>query len=201
MLHLLTEAQYEARSDHLILVGDFIAKGPSSSSVVDLAMSAHASCVRGNHEDRALLAYRDMYAHRLTEEQGGKPSPPKPGMPKDMAQDEPEDSEDIEQKSFAGGDTVDRKLAGSFTERQIDYMAGCPVILDLGRIRGLGDVHVVHAGLIAGVRPEKQDPMGVMHMRTIDLKTHVPSSGSKGVPWYKVKFPTVSAPFSGQNRN
>lgn len=187
--NLLAEVQYEARTDHLIFAGDFISKGPSSPAVIDLAMSAHASCVRGNHEDRVLLAYRDLYSHRLTQEQKGKkaPSPPAPGMPEDMRQNDSEDEgEELEEETFLHGDAVDRRLAESFTKRQIDYMASCPVILDIGQIKGLGDVHVVHAGLVPGVRLERQDPMGVMHMRTIDLDTHVPSSSAKGTPWFKV---------------
>ena len=188
MENLLAEVQYEARTDHLVFAGDFISKGPSSSAVIDLAMSAHASCVRGNHEDRVLLTYRDLYSHRLTQEQqkGRKtPSPPAAGMPEDMRQNDGEDEDETLQEE-PHGDTVDRRLAESFTKRQIDYMASCPVILDIGQIKGLGDVHVVHAGLVPGVRLERQDPLGVMHMRTIDLDTHVPSSSAKGMPWFKV---------------
>ena len=187
--NLLAEVQYEARTDHLVFAGDFISKGPSSPAVVDLAMSAHASCVRGNHEDRVLLTYRDLYSHRLTQEQKGKkpPSPPAAGMPVDMIQNDIEDEgETFEDTSFSHGDAVDRRLAESFTKRQIDYLASCPVILDVGQIKGLGDVHIVHAGLVPGVPLERQDPMGVMHMRTIDLDTHVPSSSAEGMPWFKV---------------
>lgn len=188
MENLLAEVQYEARTDHLVFAGDFISKGPSSSAVIDLALSAHASCVRGNHEDRVLLTYRDLYSHRLTQEQqkGRKtPSPPAAGMPEDMRQNDGEDEDETLQEE-PHGDAVDRRLAESFTKRQIDYMASCPVILDIGQIKGLGDVHVVHAGLVPGVRLERQDPLGVMHMRTIDLDTHVPSSSAKGTPWFKV---------------
>ena len=186
---LLAEGQYEARTDHLIFAGDFISKGPSSPAVIDLAMSARASCVRGNHEDRVLLAYRDLYSHRLTQEQKSKAvlSPPAAGMPEDMRQHDGDDEDEIlGEQSFSHSDAVDRRLAESFTKRQIDYMTSCPLILDVGQIKGLGDVRVVHAGLVPGVRLERQDPMGVMHMRTIDLDTHVPSSSARGMPWFKV---------------
>ena len=189
MENLLAEVQYEARTDHLIFAGDFISKGPSSSAVVDLAMSAHASCVRGNHEDRVLLTYRDLYSHRLTQEQKGTKtsSPPAAGMPKEMRQNDSEEKREyLEDEGFSYGNAVDQRLAESFTKRQIDYLASCPVILDIGHIEGLGDVHVAHAGLVPGVPLERQDPMGVMHMRTIDLGTHVPSSGAEGMPWFKV---------------
>ena len=188
--NLLAEVQYEARTDHLIFAGDFISKGPSSSAVIDLAISAHASCVRGNHEDRVLLAYRDLYSRHLTQEQKGKkaPSPPAAGMPEDMRQNDREYEGEDAEENFSHGNPVDWRLAESFTKRQIDYMAACPVILDVGHIKGLGDVRIAHAGLVPGVRLERQDPMGVMHMRTIDLDTHVPSSSAKGTPWFKVCF-------------
>lgn len=195
MVNLLAKLQYEARTDHLIFAGDFISKGPSSPNVVDLAMSAHASCVRGNHEDRVLLVYRDMYSHRMTHEQKSQKvlPPPMPGMPQGMLQNEPTtDDPVVESQSFEHGDAVDRQLASSFSKRQIDYMSNCPVILDVGQVKGMGDVHVVHAGLIPGVGLERQDPMGVMHMRTIDLDTHVPSSSAKGTAWYKVRLSSHS---------
>ncbi|KAL6718849.1 hypothetical protein ACLMJK_003083 [Lecanora helva] len=193
LVNLLAEVQYEARTDHLIFAGDFISKGPSSPAVVDLAMSAHASCVRGNHEDRVLLAYRDMYSHRMTHEQKSQksrksskvPPPPMPGMPEDMKQNDPLEDE-VEEVSFEHGDAVDRRLAKSFTKRQIEYMSACPVILDVGEVKGMGDVQVVHAGLVPGVKLDKQDPVGAMHMRTIDLDTFVPSTSATGTAWYKL---------------
>ena len=195
VLNLLSEVQFEARTDHLIFAGDFISKGPSSAAVIDLAMSARASCVRGNHEDRILLAYRDMYSHRLTEEQKEfkkpkAPIPPAPGMPENMNQNDDE-VPNLVDESFEYGNAVDRELAANLTKKQMDWTAKCPVILDIGQINGLGHLHVVHAGLIPGVRLEKQDPMGVMHMRTIDLDTHVPSSSAEGMPWFKVRLPNA----------
>ena len=203
VLNLLSEVQFEARTDHLIFAGDFLSKGPSSSAVIDLAMSAKASCVRGNHEDRILLAYRDMYSHRLTEEQkefkkSKAPTPPAPGMPENMIQNDDE-VPNLVDESFEHGNAVDRELAGNLTKKQMDWTAKCPVILDVGPINGLGHLHVVHAGLIPGVRLEKQDPMGVMHMRTIDLDTHVPSSSAEGMPWFKVCPPNTVPPNTQTN--
>jgi len=53
---LLDKVDFKPWHDHLILVGDMIAKGPSSQGVIDLARSLRASCVRGNHEDQLLIA-------------------------------------------------------------------------------------------------------------------------------------------------
>ena len=109
-----------------------------------------------------------------------------PGMPEDMLQDEPPPDDGTTFDSFEHGDAVNRKLAKSFTKKQIDWIAACPVILDVGQVNGIGSVHVVHAGLVPGVKLEKQDPVGVMHMRTIDLETFVPSGSPQGTAWYKV---------------
>ncbi|KAL9130152.1 MAG: hypothetical protein Q9217_001587 [Psora testacea] len=194
LVALLAELQYEARTDHLIFTGDMISKGPSSPAVVDLAISAHASCVRGNHEDRVLLTYRDLSAHSSSSSKKKTP-PPAPGIPEDASV--PEEQADGEEKLegdassepdhelFSRLDWVDQHLARQLNKRQIEYLSQCPVILDIGQIAGMGDVHVVHAGLVPGVRLERQDPIGVMHMRTVDLDTHVPSSSGKGTAWFK----------------
>lgn len=186
MIALLTEVAYNARHDHLILVGDLISKGPNSPAVVDQAISMRASCVRGNHEDRVLLAYRDLNSPGLSARSSlGKPTPPSPGPFKGGKPAIPEKELDAER--FAHGDDVDRELARSLSQRQIDYLAACPVILKLGYVRGMGELQVVHAGLVPGLDLEKQDPMGAMYMRTMDLETLVPSSSSHGTPWNKVR--------------
>lgn len=163
--------------------------------MIDLAIAFNASCVRGNHEDRVLLAYRDLkYHHRLSPHSDSHaegepvPSPPKPGNPNMAKEAEPgaQAEEGIDGEQFTSGDHVDQALARSLTKKQIDYLASCPVILDVGSLRGMGEVRAVHAGLVPGVSLKRQDPMSVMHMRTLDLRTHVPSRGSAGTPWSKV---------------
>ena len=193
---LLAEAQYEARTDHLIFTGDMIAKGPSSPAVVDLAISAHASCVRGNHEDRVLLTYRDLSAHPASLGNKMKQAPPAAGIPEGASVPaekadgdeklEVDESLDEEQETFSRLDIIDRHFARQLNKRQLGYLSQCPVILDIGPIPGMGKVQVVHAGLVPGVQLERQDPMSAMHMRTVDLDTHVPSSSGKGTAWYKV---------------
>lgn len=49
----------------------------------------------------------------------------------------------------------------------------------------LGNLVSVHAGLVPDTPLEKQDPVHVMNMRTIDLKTRIPSSSHDGTPWEK----------------
>ena len=163
MVSLLDKLSFRQKHDHLILAGDLITKGPSSASIIDIASSVQASCVRGDHEDRVLLTYNDIHSHVLSLPHQEKPLAPPQGSSAD-----------------------DLELARSLTKKQIDYLASCPVILRVGEISGMGEVSVVHAGLVPGVELEQQDPLAVMSMRTVDLDTHVPSRSPDGTPWTKV---------------
>ncbi|KAJ9155636.1 Ser/Thr protein phosphatase [Pleurostoma richardsiae] len=54
---LLEKVGFSAdKGDHLILTGDLVNKGPDSAGVISLAMELGAHAVRGNHDDRVLLA-------------------------------------------------------------------------------------------------------------------------------------------------
>ena len=190
LMVLLNDCQYSASRDHLIFTGDLIAKGPDSPAIIDLAIEANASCVRGNQEDRVLLAHRDMSTDpsdslEVSNKNKNKTSTPAPGL--QMTKGTADSSETpLDEESFMHGDVSDRLLSRQLNQRQLDWLAACPVILDIGEIEQLGAVHVAHAGLVPGVSLNRQDPVGSMTMRTIDLKTHVPSSNAKGVAWWKL---------------
>ena len=102
----------------------------------------------------------------------------------------------IDAEHFTSGDFVDQQLARSLSKQQINYLALCPVILDVGPVKDMGRVRAVHAGLVPGVSLQRQDPLSVMHMRTLDLKSHVPSRGATGTPWTKVRALFRSLPCS-----
>ncbi|KAK2807669.1 hypothetical protein FQN51_000106 [Onygenales sp. PD_10] len=157
------------KGDHLIFTGDLIAKGPKSVEVVELAQKHGASCVRGNNEDRVLLIRREL---RI---------PSSPRNRERSADKEPDQRDDDVQPDYK-----ERVLADSLSDEQAEWLDTCPVMLKVGSITGMGDVVVVHGGLVPGVELERQDPSVVMSMRTIDLLTHVPSSSSKGMSWTKL---------------
>ncbi len=183
MQALLNATKYNNYTDHIVFTGDLISKGPGSAQVVDFAVDNSASCVRGNHEDRIMLAYRDLNAHRaslLRPEENRRGSESKAPSPGDSELDE------LDEESFSHGDYVDRKFAKSLAPEQASYLISCPLILNVGYLPGLGRTTVVHAGLVPGVDLQNQDPMGVMNMRTVDLKTHVPSRSHSGTPWFKL---------------
>jgi hypothetical protein len=148
-----------------------IIKGPDSAGVIDFARSVGASCVRGNHEDRTLLALNSMRTNIVPlQTQDDPPAESSPGEVDDGA---------------SHGDTPHMRLARQLSPEQIQWLKTCPVILHVGRLSGR-DYTVVHAGLAPGVNFEKQDPFQVMNMRTIDLETRVPTELRVGEPWDNV---------------
>ncbi|PGG98537.1 hypothetical protein AJ80_09516 [Polytolypa hystricis UAMH7299] len=167
---LLEQVSFDPqRGDHLIFTGDLISKGPKSLEAVDFARKHRASCVRGNNEDRVLLIHREMKAM-------------------DIRNQSPQGRDEQPDKALEDNDTDTRErlLARKLEPEQAEWLDGCPVILKLGQIMGMGEVVVVHAGLVPGVALEYQDPLTVMSMRTLDVDTHVPSSASRGTAWNKI---------------
>ena len=147
---LLEFMKFNKKTDHLVFLGDLVTKGPDSLGVIDLAMDLGATSVRGNHDDRVLLAHRELKStiHPI---KLNSPSSPI--------------------------DTTDehRVIASRLTNPQLHYLTNSPVILQVGRLGPLGNVFAVHAGLVPGLPLTNQDPFSVMNMRSIDLTTHAPS--------------------------
>lgn len=170
--HLLKKTSFDKKHDHLVLTGDMIAKGPDSPGVISLAEKLGASCVRGNWEDKLLLSIAESQEPHLTNLPGPDESPDRK-------------TDFLDETSFSHGDYKLRKLAKSFKKHQIAYLQQCPVILRIGNVPNLGEFAVVHAGLVPDIPLENQDPFHVMNMRTINLKTRIPSSKHSGTPWEK----------------
>lgn len=176
MEQLLEKVSFDsAQGDHLILTGNMLSDSSKSASVIDLARKHYASCVRGTNEDRVLLVHRQMSTSNMLPLAGPTERPKGGGNPDHM-----------DQESFSHGDYRDRALAAELRDDQVDWLESCPVILRVGQIPGMGEVAVVHGGLVPGVELTSQDPASVLRMRTIDLRTHVPSSSEEGMPWWKV---------------
>ncbi|KAK2020959.1 Metallo-dependent phosphatase [Colletotrichum zoysiae] len=149
---LLDDLRFDpAAGDHLVLAGDMINKGPDSRGVLDLAMRLGASAVRGNHEDRVLLAHKSMReSHVADEDAHGNPE---------------SEQDDLEPAVFPHGDSQERATARGLSRKHLAWLASLPVILEAGAVEGLGDLVVVHAGLVPGVPLARQDPWAVMNMR------------------------------------
>lgn len=171
---LLNKTHFDPVTDHLIALGDMVSKGPDSRGVIDLLRGYNASCVRGNHEDRLLLLVEDLQTTSLTSKKNVNFA-----------------SDPASQFAVYRDNTL-RKLALSLDPAQIDWLASCPVILRIGALKAFhGESVAVHGGLVLGVPLEQQDPVSVMNMRTMDMRTHVPSDkheqkGGHAKAWYKL---------------
>jgi hypothetical protein len=174
---LLEKVEFNKKTDHVVFTGDLISKGPSSAEVVDLAQELGASSVRGNHEDRVLLAYKSIAL--------STPPPPSKDSPVDIAQYK-RYQDMLEEAAISHGSKDVRDLARSLGPKRIAWLRECPVIWRIGAIKGMGEVVVVHAGLAVELGLEQQDPFLAMNMRSVDLGTRVPTETREGTPWYKV---------------
>ncbi|TLS22553.1 uncharacterized protein PpBr36_09819 [Pyricularia pennisetigena] len=169
-----------AQGDHLVLVGDMVNKGPDSAGVIDLAMQLGASAVRGNNEDRVILAHRSM-KNKVVPGTTGDDGPgafgvsAEPELHEEVDKDAPlsfalpEPATDtLEQNPFSHGDQSDRSTVYSLTPSQLNWLSNLPVILRIGTIREspFTNLVAVHAGLVPGVELKMQDPWAVMNMRT-----------------------------------
>ncbi|KAF4457301.1 Bis(5'-nucleosyl)-tetraphosphatase, symmetrical [Fusarium austroafricanum] len=137
---LLKKIQFNPETDHVIAVGDMINKGPKSSEVVARLMELKASAVRGNHEDRVILAWRDLSSQQ--------------GVAAYL------DSEDATKHR---GEEPFLKTARSLTEAQMTWLKNLPVIISAESMA----LYIVHAGLVPGVALPQQDAWAVMNVRTL----------------------------------
>ncbi|KAL5119266.1 hypothetical protein ACEQ8H_002753 [Pleosporales sp. CAS-2024a] len=165
--HLLNKVEFRHKHDHLVLVGDLITKGPDSPGVVNMVRQLGGSCVRGNWEDKLLLTIAGA-------QQMASPST-----------DDDQPLNLVESSSHSKTEKKLLKLAKKLSRRDVVFLQQCPVILRVGHVPNLGNLVSVHAGLVPDTALEKQDPVHVMNMRTIDLKTRIPSSKHDGTPWEK----------------
>lgn len=185
MERLLDKVAFDRRAgDHLIFTGDLITKGPDNVGVVQLAREYGASCVRGNNEDRILLYRRELLAAGILSGSNVDAKLTTGNNAFSVSRSGFVDQET--DRIFPYGDSKDHILARDLNDEDAEWLHNCPVILKLGRIAGMGETVVVHAGLLPGVELERQDPFAVMTMRTMDLDTHVPSSKRAGMSWTKV---------------
>ncbi|PSR85757.1 hypothetical protein BD289DRAFT_433557 [Coniella lustricola] len=169
--------------DHLIFTGDLINKGPDSAGVVAMAMELGAHSVRGNHEDRVLLAHAAM--NRRTQLTVAEAEASLKAFENFQIKEDGDGESDAynalkahqaAEDALSKGEERDRETAQALSDEQIKWLAGLPLILRIGSIPlgteqqqtpALENVLVVHAGLVPKVPLEAQDPWAVMNMRTI----------------------------------
>lgn len=62
---LLRKINYDDKRDHILVLGDFITKGPDSIKVLDFLMKNHIDCIMGNHEYYVLQHYAKFHGKKF----------------------------------------------------------------------------------------------------------------------------------------
>ncbi|KAI5467420.1 Metallo-dependent phosphatase-like protein [Mariannaea sp. PMI_226] len=180
---LLTNIGFDKEAgDHVILVGDLVNKGPDSPGVVQYAMDIGAVAVKGNNEDRVLIAVEALKCNKVRREDalGWESQPPtatdKTLISADTSAAANRDPYQARERNEVLPNllTSDFETATSLTESQLSWLASLPIILDLGHFVNAtqppwnsGSVVVAHAGLVPGLSLDRQDPWAVMNMRSL----------------------------------
>ena len=150
---LLSKANYlSSRGDRVIFVGDLVNKGPKSSSVVQYAMDINATSVRGNHEDKVLRVWAGAEEARTKAEAEGKDG---------------DEAYEAFKNDLGSGKQKALETAESITSEQRVWLSTLPVALRLGDLPGLGDVAVVHGGMVPGISLDKQEPWAMYNIRAL----------------------------------
>lgn len=157
MRRLLRKVKYSPKHDELLVLGDFMAKGPDSFKVIDYLVDVNASCVLGNHEYYALQNYARFHGLSAPYFESGN------GTSRIITDRFIEDPEFL--------------LAKKLLPHHVEYINLCSVIKKLGRVplhaRKNNGTHkwgtgiAVHAGLRWDLTSlEEQDPVDCMEMRS-----------------------------------
>ncbi|KAF0376324.1 Metallo-dependent phosphatase [Gigaspora margarita] len=158
---LLKKINYNSTNDHLIFVGDLVAKGPESLEVVKLVKKYESSCVRGNHDDKvigwkALLNLLARKGIKLKDYVKKNELPPHLSM-----------------------GTEHLNLARNIDTELFEFLSSCPIVLNIPE----QDIYVVHAGLLPDIPIDQQDPYDIMTMRNIKNNGKPSKSLKKGHSW------------------
>jgi bis(5'-nucleosyl)-tetraphosphatase (symmetrical) len=150
---LLSKADYSSsRGDRVIFVGDLVNKGPKSSGVVQYAMDINATSVRGNHEDKVLRVWAGAEEARIKAETEGKDGG---------------EAYAAFKKDLGAGKQKALDVAESLTPEQRAWLSALPVALRLGDLPGLGDVAVVHGGMVPGISLDEQESWAMYNIRAL----------------------------------
>ncbi|ONH68281.1 Bis(5'-nucleosyl)-tetraphosphatase, symmetrical [Cyberlindnera fabianii] len=131
LVSLLDAANYTS-TDRVVLLGDFISKGPASLDVLDFAINKSFDAVLGNHEVTILAKYQN--SRPVLFEDGETYALDRPGNIKT----DPE-----------------TRLARHLTPDHIDYLTQLPLVLNLGKVPG-GKGFAVHVGMSLEKSVKKQ---------------------------------------------
>lgn len=164
--HLLRKLNYNAKKDHIIVLGDFVSKGPDSIKVLDYLMKNKIDCILGNHEYYVLQNYASFHGKQFPDFVNG--SAHSDGLSIEGFNDDPE---------FL--------LAKKLQADHIKYINSCPIIKKIGEVpiyrkKDSNDILnggvstkstrkgvVVHGGLRWDLSLYEQQPVDNLEMRSL----------------------------------
>lgn len=158
---LLRKVKYDRKKDHILVLGDFIAKGPDSLKVLDFLIKNEVDCILGNHEYYALQNYAQFHGLESPFFVSGNKKQKNPDLSSSGFNEDPE-----------------YLLAKKLQPHHVQYINQCGVIKQLGAVplhslknsgkKGHAQGLAVHAGLRwdLTVDLEEQDPNDCLEMRS-----------------------------------
>lgn len=155
-------ARFPVEKPELVLLGDYISRGPGSAAVLDFAIDGAAqlplatTCLKGNHEDLLLrfVDGTDLWAGSVWLRFGGKAVLAAYGV-------EPPRETPDERQLPALADA----LRAAMPQRHLDFLRGLPASFERD------DYLFVHGGLRPGVPLGEQTPHDMMWIRD-EFLTH-----------------------------
>lgn len=160
--HLLKKCEFDPRKDHIIFVGDLVAKGPFSLETLTFVdeLAESASSVRGNHDDK-LMQWNAYLNSKSTHS-----------------------SDNLSDESLPDGLSrrdEHRFLAKNLETNQINLLESLPYIIRIPMPKR--EYLVVHAGLLPGRALHRQKCWDVSNMRNIEGKKAIDDRNS-GEGWF-----------------
>ncbi|KAI5965059.1 hypothetical protein KGF57_000852 [Candida theae] len=151
---LLRRAKYNKKKDELLVVGDFVTKGPDSFKMLDYLIDNNVQCILGNHEYYVLQYYANFHAI---------------DQPSFYLSDTEETSRIWARGAF--NDDPEYLFAKKLQPRHVKYINSCSVIKELGVVpvenNGVAPGVAVHAGLRPDLKLSQQDPIDNLEMRSL----------------------------------
>ncbi|CAG8775662.1 16787_t:CDS:2, partial [Acaulospora morrowiae] len=162
---LLTLIKYDPSKDHLVFLGDLVAKGPDSLEVIKFVKKINekgkVSCVRGNHDDKLL---RWKFFMEVLDA-------------KEVQLDDYVSNYEL--PKYLSLENEHMMLARNMDEELYEFLSLCPIVIEIPE----QNLYAVHAGLLPNVPLEEQDPIDIMTMRNIKSDGRPTKSKKNGKPW------------------
>ncbi|CCG81839.1 Ser/Thr protein phosphatase family [Taphrina deformans PYCC 5710] len=163
--HLLKKCDFNPRHDHIIFVGDLVAKGPFSLDTLSFVddLGSAATCVRGNHDDK-LMQWNTYLTSKTRTDPDGDLNDEK--LPEGLSRRDEH-----------------RFLAKNMTTDHVNFLESLPYIIQFP-LHGQQYI-VVHAGVLPRIALNCQKCWDVTNMRNIKKKKAL-DHREDGDGWFEV---------------